>query len=203
MNLHDRSQAFPATVVEATTARRSWLTRRIDDIAAFGAHARRRWYLYAVLILVWTLAFVRVFVEPTPRLPLLFNVTPSLPYRIAVVHYGTTVYRRGDFIVFSFAGEAQNAYPGLHRQPFFKVIRGVAGDRITVRDRQVFVNGEPVGVAKQYTFDHRPLQPIAAMTIPAGCFYVQGTSPDSFDSRYRTSGLVRAEQIVAKVTPLF
>lgn len=202
MSIDHHSRPCPAAIANAP-ARRGWLKRRSDDIAAFGAHARRRWYLYAALSLVWTLAFVRVFVEPTPRLPLLFNVTPSLPYRVAVVHYGTTDYRRGDFIVFSFTGAAQNAYPGLRRQPFFKVIRGVAGDRITVRDRQVFVNGEPVGVAKPYTFDHRPLQPIAAMTIPAGCFYVQGTSPDSFDSRYRASGLVRAEQIVAKVTPLF
>jgi conjugal transfer pilin signal peptidase TrbI len=32
---------------------------------------------------------------------------------------------------------------------------------------------------------------------------VQGTSPDSFDSRYQDSGLVRAEQVVGVVVPLF
>jgi conjugal transfer pilin signal peptidase TrbI len=32
---------------------------------------------------------------------------------------------------------------------------------------------------------------------------VQGTSPDSFDSRYRASGLVRAEQVLGTVVPLF
>jgi conjugal transfer pilin signal peptidase TrbI len=194
-------RATAARTGRSNDPRRAW-QRRVAELAAFGGHARRRWYLYGALLGVWSLAFVRVFVDPTPRIPILFNVTPSLPYAVAIVHYGTSEYRRGDFVVFSFMGEAQTLYPGLKKQPFFKIIRGVAGDRVTVRDRQVFVNGEPVGTAKPFTFDHRPLEPIAAMTIPAGCFYVQGTSPDSFDSRYRSSGLVRVEQIVAKVTPL-
>ena len=39
--------------------------------------------------------------------------------------------------------------------------------------------------------------------IPPGHYYVQGTSTDSFDSRYRASGLVRAEQVLGTVLPLF
>jgi conjugal transfer pilin signal peptidase TrbI len=39
--------------------------------------------------------------------------------------------------------------------------------------------------------------------IPPGSYYVQGSSPDSFDSRYRSSGLVRAEQVIGLVRPLF
>jgi conjugal transfer pilin signal peptidase TrbI len=39
--------------------------------------------------------------------------------------------------------------------------------------------------------------------IPPGHYYVQGTSLDSFDSRYRDSGLVRAEQVLGTVLPLF
>ena len=187
----------------ASALRHNWLRRRIDAVAALGLHARRRWYLYAPLAAIWVLAFARVFVDPTPHVPVLFNVTPSLPYTVVFMRYGATEYRRGDYIVFSFAGEAQTMYPGVRKQPFFKIIRGAPGDRITVAGRQVFVNGTPVGYAKKYTFDRRPLEPIADMTIPAGHFYVQGTSPDSFDSRYRASGLVRTDQIVAKVTPLF
>ena len=63
--------------------------------------------------------------------------------------------------------------------------------------------GVPVGVAKTHAFDRRPLAPIAAGVIPPGCYYVQGLSPDSFDSRYRESGLVRAEQVIGVVDPIF
>ncbi|MHB1333095.1 MAG: conjugative transfer signal peptidase TraF [Sulfuriferula sp.] len=166
--------------------------------------ARAHWILYTLVFAIWGLAFARVFVDPTPHLPILFNWTPSVPYKVAVVQYGSQQsLGRGDFVVYAFDGEAQRIYPGLRAQPFFKQIRGVPGDRVTVVGRQVFVNGQPVGFAKAYTFDRHPLDSIAETVIPPGYYYVQGTHPDSFDSRYRASGLVRANQVIGKVNPLF
>lgn len=166
-------------------------------------HVRQHRLVYVALLIIWSLAYVRVFIDPHPRLPLLFNVTGSLPYRVAVIRYREHRLQRGDFIIFSFSGDAQRDYPGLNNQPFFKIVRGVPGDRITVQDRDVYVNGVHVGVAKTHTFDRKPLEPIASMVIPAGHYYVQGTDPDSFDSRYRASGLVSAGRVIGRVTPLF
>jgi len=165
--------------------------------------ARRRWYLFALLAGVWALAGVRLFVSPTPVLPILFNWTPSVPYRVVYVDYGATSFERGDLIVYSFTGEASESdYPGLSMQPFFKRVVGLAGDAVTVVDRDVFVNGIAVGRAKTHTFDRRPLHPVEATVIPPGKLFVQGTSPDSFDSRYRSSGLVDVKNVVAKARPL-
>ncbi len=106
--------------------------------------------------------------------------------------------------MYAFEGEAaRRDYPGLKDQPLFKRIAGVAGDMVTVAGRDVFVNGVPVGRAKSHTFDRRALEPIEATVIPQGYLYVQGTSPDSFDSRYRNSGLVAVRDVAAKVHPLF
>lgn len=167
-------------------------------------HARAHPILYALVFAIWGLAFARLFIDPTPHLPILFNWTPSVPYKIAVVQYGNhQPLRRGDFIIYAFDGEARRIYPGLRAQPFFKQISGIPGDRVTVAGRQVFVNGKSMGTAKAATFDRHPLDPIAETVIPPGHYYVQGTHPDSFDSRYRASGLVRADQVIGKVTPLF
>jgi len=73
---------------------------------------------------------------------------------------------------------------------------------VTVQGRDVFVNGVLVGRAKTHAFDHRLLDPIAPTVIPAGHLYVQGTSPDSFDSRYSLSGLVRVQDVRSRVIPL-
>lgn len=177
--------------------------RIIARLAAFLRDVRRRWPLYLPIVAVWCFAYTRLFIDPTPHLPLLFNLTPSLPYRIALLQHSPRPLRRGDFIVFSFDGDAQSRYPGLRGQPFFKIVRGLPGDTVTVADRQVAVNGENVGIAKTHAYDHRPLAPIAPTIIPPGHYYVQGTSPDSFDSRYRDSGLVRAEQVIGVVVPIF
>jgi conjugal transfer pilin signal peptidase TrbI len=169
----------------------------------FLRHVRRRWYLYLPVAAIWGLAYTRLYIDPTPRLPVLFNWTASLPYRVALVRHTPHAIERGDYVVFSFAGEAQATYPGLRGQPFFKQVRGLPGDVVTVVGRAVAVNGEVVGFAKAHAFDKRPLEPIAATVIPPGHYYVQGTGPDSFDSRYRSSGLVRADQVIATVVPLF
>ena len=170
----------------------------------FFQHVRRRWYLYLVLVMIWTLAYVRLFIDATPRLPILFNVTPSLPYTVAVVNYRAHGIRRGDFVVYAFEGPAQRIFPGLYHQPFFKIVRGVAGDKVTVRDRHVFVNGQEVGIAKTHTtVKHLRLEPIAETVIPPSYFYVQGTSQDSFDSRYSINGLVRADAVLGVVIPIF
>ena len=167
------------------------------------ADLRRRWYLFAILALVWVLAMTRLFVHHTPVVPVLINWTPSIPYRVVYVDYFDRSLGRGDLIVYTFEGQAaERDYPGLRHQPFFKRIAGLPGDAVTVRDREVFVNGVRVGRAKTQTFDRRPLEPIDSTVIPPGFLYVQGTSPDSFDSRYRSSGLVRQQDVKAKVRPL-
>lgn len=193
----------PATLGPCSTDS-SRLRRAVRPFGNALRDARRHWVLYSVAFAIWGLAFIRVFVDPAPRLPILFNWTPSVPYKIAIVQYGyRRVFQRGDFVVYAFDGEAQRDYPGLRAQPFFKQIRGVPGDRVMVVGRQVFVNGVPVGLAKAMTFDRRPLAPIGDTVIPPGHYYVQGTHPDSFDSRYHASGLVRTDQVIGKVIPLF
>ena len=45
--------------------------RRYVDV--WRGELRQRWYLYGPLLLIWTLAYLRLLVDPTPHLPLLFN----------------------------------------------------------------------------------------------------------------------------------
>lgn len=174
-----------------------------QSMALVARDATRYWYLSFPLGAVWVLAYLRVFLDPTPRVPLLFNWTPSLPYKLAWLREKPVVFAPGDFVIYSFDGAAKLDYPGLKNQPFFKIVRGVAGDRVAVSGRDVFVNGRFVGRAKEKAFDGRPMYPIAPGVIPHGKLYVQGTDKNSFDSRYRSSGLVDSSRIIGQVVPLF
>ena len=164
---------------------------------------RRHWVMSVLVAAIWVLALVRLFAHHVPVLPLLFNWTPSLPHKVALVDFRSSSVDRGDLVVYAFEGPAgEKAYPGLRHQALFKRVAGVAGDVVTVQGRDVFVNGVLVGRAKTHAFDHRLLDPIAPTVIPAGHLYVQGTSPDSFDSRYSLSGLVRVQDVRSRVIPL-
>jgi conjugal transfer pilin signal peptidase TrbI len=176
----------------------------VSGMRLLGIDLKRRWVLFAAVGAIWALALVRLFVHPMPVIPLMFNWTPSLPYHVVFVEPGLRPLAQGDLIVYAFAGEAaEKYYPGLMRQAFFKRIVGVAGDSVTVQGRDIFVNGVHVGSAKTHTFDRRPVEPIAPTVIPPGFLYVQGTGADSFDSRYRSSGLVAVHDVATRVRPLF
>ena len=101
---------------------------RVQALALLLRHMRLRWYLYVPVFAIWGFAYLRLFADPTPRVPVLFNWTPSLPCRVAWLQHGTHALKRGDYVVFAFDGEAQRQYPGLHGQPFFKIVRGLPGD---------------------------------------------------------------------------
>jgi conjugal transfer pilin signal peptidase TrbI len=188
------------TVTPARLGFGPWL---LHGLRLMRSDMRRHGYFFAFVSAIWALALVRLFVYHVPVLPVLFNWTPSLPYKVAVVNYLSSSLARGDLVVYSFEGSAAHgAYPGLRHQALFKRVAGVAGDVVTVRGRDVFVNGVLVGRAKTHAFDRRPLDPIAPTVIPAGHLYVQGTGVDSFDSRYSISGLVREQDVKAKVVPV-
>lgn len=166
-------------------------------------HDRQARIPLAVLFVIWVLAFQRLFVDPVPRVPLLVNWTASLPYHVAWLERGVTRFDRGDFVLYAFSGKAVADYPGLARQPFFKIVAGLPGDAIRVEERNVFVADRYVGFAKLRTFDGRPLTPVRAPLVPAGHYYVHGTGADSFDSRYAEAGFVAAGEIIGKVRPWF
>ncbi|MBK9956412.1 MAG: hypothetical protein IPP18_15130 [Rhodocyclaceae bacterium] len=64
------------------------------------------------ILAIWGLAYARLPIDATPRLPVLFNWTPSLPlsHRLAGAQLTCSA---ATTIVFSFNGEAQGALPGL------------------------------------------------------------------------------------------
>lgn len=206
MNAHEQTPLYRPSGVLAL---RGAHLRVVRFLSAAARDMRRRWYLYGPVWAIWALAGWRVLVDPAPHVPLLVNWTPSLPYTFAVVERlggptgAVASLKRGDYVVFAFDGEGRKFYPGLHRQALFKRIAGTPGDQVTVVNRRVYVNGVNVGLAKPYAFDHRLLEPIEPGVIPAGRYYVQGTGVDSFDSRYRISGLVAGTQVLAKVRPIF
>jgi conjugal transfer pilin signal peptidase TrbI len=170
---------------------RGWIARRGNDAIGLLSESKRRWYVLAPLALAFLFLYQRV----------LFNVSPSLPY-VAVYLKKDAQIERGDYVVFRFEGHREfDVY--LKGQWLFKRVAGVAGDRITVVGRAVFVNGQHVGFARTKTITGIPLEPLDAIVIPDGRFYVQGIHEHSFDSRYRLNGLIRRDQIMGRAVVLF
>ncbi len=90
---------------------------------------------------------------------------------------------RGDVIVFRF--------PGDRSKDYIKRVIGLPGDKVELRDRVIYVNGEkwndPHGIYKGRLFGEDPEKTVnfGPYTVPDGFVFCMGDNRDrSYDSRY-------------------
>lgn len=124
---------------------------------------------------------------------LVLNQSHSLPYKIFLVVKGKP-FKRGECV--SILGH-HPAYISSNLG-FIKRVSGVAGDRISITQGALFINGRPKGRLRPFTKNHQPLTPLRTEEIPEGYVFVQGSAWDSYDSRYEEFGLVKVEHIQGK-----
>ena len=194
-------------------------TRSADPPRGFIAE----WTVTIILLLFGTTTLVQAFVIPTGSMEDTLLVGDHLLVdKLAFAPYGgATKYllpyedvKRGDIIVFR--------YPIDIKQTFVKRVMGVAGDRIRLENKKVFLNGhllnEPYVAHKlDYIDSYRdnfpadpntPLYPPAQVmlehnvkngevVVPPGFYFAMGDNRDqSLDSRYW--GFVPRENIIGK-----
>lgn len=128
------------------------------------------------------------------------NLTESLPEKIFIIDTKSqSHYTNGNYIGMAWKGGW--GYP--KKSVFVKIIAGQAGDKITVKDRFVFVNGELIGYAKPKNRGGIPLATIAEQTIPPHKLFVKGSHINSFDSRYADFGLIDEKEVIGSAHGFF
>lgn len=179
--------------------------------------AKHKYFLYcklskwnAVLLTIGILFFAAaMYMQYSTKYEIQWNISESLPATFFILNKDE-LPAKNDYIAFNYYDKSCNSYRiGLIKKgckvTFIKKTTGVAGDVVTNKDREVFVNNESMGRAKEYTLKlHRPLH-INEFTgvIPKGYYYVHTDHKDSFDSRYNEIGLIPVSEVRGKAYAYF
>jgi len=150
-----------------------------------------RWFPIILWLMAVDMAFGRTYFVA-------LNLTESLPGTIFLVEKGV-MPERGELVAFRW--EPNWPYP--HGSIFVKKLVGLPGSVVTAKGRDFFVDGNPVGHAKDRARTGEALEIGPLGKIAEGRYYVAGTHPDSLDSRYLLTGWVGQNQIVGKAYRIF
>lgn len=133
---------------------------------------------------------------------LMINASPSLPYWAIWLDRSATP-GRGDVILFDPPTlPLVTAHFGKDPKPFGKRVAGIAGDVVTIRNRDIYVNGRFVARAKPKSRRGEPLALGPTGIVPAGCYFATTGHKDGFDSRYAAIGWVCKSQILGVGRPI-
>nr|WP_255555665.1 signal peptidase I [Enterovibrio paralichthyis] len=143
--------------------------------------------------------FVIALAAFTSKYRIDFLSSESLPYRMALTDIHQRSFQVGELVKFKVPDDNKWAAG----RKLTKIVRGLPGDVVSVKDRNIYINDELVGRAKELTYFGEPLFPIEPTTIPDGYFFAFGTHPDSYDSRYFSMGLINETNILGGSIPLF
>jgi conjugal transfer pilin signal peptidase TrbI len=150
-----------------------------------------RWFPLLLWVFAAHLAFSRAYL-------LAWNLTESLPGTLFLVEKDV-MPARGELMAFRW----ENSWPYPRGSLFLKRLIGLPGSLVIATGRAFFVDGAPVGRAKEHATTGERLEPGPVGIIPDGRYYVAGSHPDSLDSRYRLTGWVSRQQIVGKALRVF
>ena len=170
-----------------------------------------REYIEAIVIALVLAFFIRTFVVQAFKIPS-GSMLPTLQigdhllvskfsYGLRNPFSGNALIplgnpKQGDIIVFKF--------PENPKIDYIKRVIGTEGDRIQIKDKQVFVNGEPLNLEQEIhlapeirSSTESPRDNFGPITVPAGSLFVMGDNRDnSHDSRFW--GFVKTEAVRGK-----
>lgn len=156
--------------------------------------------LVATLLLIATGFFVLARFEVSIDPQHFAGLPTSLPWYAWVTDRQDMQFGYGDYIAFN-TDERMEPYFNVGAN-FVKKVVGMPGDRVMVHNGIVKINGDIVATINIADILKKPVSSFnRTLTIPPHHFWVLGTNPVSFDSRYW--GLVSRKQIIGESWPVW
>ena len=117
------------------------------------------------------------------------NISSSLPHKNFFI-IKTSKIKVGDYILFK--APRNSAYDGMF---LVKQVLAGNGDKVTVSERNVFINDKLAATAKTHTKAGQVLTVASDSEITKGSYFVANPHQDSYDSRYLDFGLIHEKDI--------
>lgn len=146
-------------------------------------------------VTVWSTIYLK-YIKPTWRIGFDTQKVVSIEdKRIVFINIKETSFKRGDIIAF----KVKNLPPFRDGQTVIKYADGLPGDKVTIQETEISVNGQYVteGLDLAGRFGKEKAYFQKTLNVPEDGLYVLGRTPNSVDSRY--FGPIPKQWVIGKV----
>lgn len=132
-----------------------------------------------------------------------FNNTDSISGRAFVIIKKSYPHKKMDKIIF----KINNLHTHYRDKTLIKRVLGFEGERVTVKDGYIYLNGENLGKIKSQSLAGNPLYSLIkdqqTIIIPKNHYFVYSPHRDSYDSRYKSMGLISKKKVMGVAYEIF
>lgn len=124
-----------------------------------------------------------------------------LPFKYYLLDTGNVHVHKGQYVAFRTDSRVKKFPRG---SLFVKQVVGQEGDRVTINDGRVFINGKYLKTASMHVLNklNESMSDLdASYTLGKGELFGTATHPDSYDSTYW--GAIEPAQVVGEIYPIF
>lgn len=127
-----------------------------------------------------------------------FNGTPSIEGKLFFV-VNDTLPSRGD--IAAYHPPKGNLYPD--EMWFGKYVVGVAGDSVSIKGRDFYINEKYIGTAKEFSSGGKKMDMSQQGIIPDGYYFFWSGHENSYDSRYADIGWIPKASVIGRMYRIF
>lgn len=175
-------------------ANRSFTSQISADESKQSLKRFRRNFLFSIVGILLVILIVYII---SPVAIIGIRTTESVPGYVFLI-IKNRMPMRDDYV--AFMPPPNKFYKNIR---FIKYLGGMPGDKVTQEGRHFFINGKYIGYAKETAMSGDSLEVSGSGVIPEKKYFVRGTHPDSFDSRYKDIGLIDEKNILGTAYRIF
>ena len=154
------------------------------------------------VIMIFVITFL-AFGILTSRVSIGFNDTDSISGRLFLIIKDSYPEKKLDKIIF----KINNLHTKYGDKTLIKRVIGFEGDRILIKNDHIFLNQKELGIIKPESLAGNPLIPLLDdnqyIIIPKDHYFVYSPHIDSYDSRYKSIGLVSKTETIGVAYEIF
>jgi len=151
-----------------------------------------------IITIASTLILVIAIIHIQQNYLVIHNKSVSLPNKWFVIAKNQIPQKNQ---IFAFIAKDSSTYKS--DEIFIKIVGGVVGDQVIIKERDFYINDQFIGTAKIKSLKGQPLAMSTAGSIPQNSFFAYTPHKDSYDSRYQEIGLINAQDIIGAAIVAF